>query len=274
MLKQRVITAVLILPVALAAIILTPVPWFDALLVVLLGGLMNEWMRLVPVARAWRFAFVAFTPLVFVAALADWSHADQLRASLLLVAVVLWLLSPFWLVARHPLTVLVKTLAGVFIVAGAGVALHELKTMTPNGALVLLVFLLVWAADIGAYFAGTLLGRRRLAPAISPGKTWEGLIGGLLLTLFVGASAGYLLAGMRPGVAWVALLAGVAIISVIGDLVESLLKRQADVKDSGKLLPGHGGLLDRLDSVLAAAPLFLFMAEHSGLLADMHRFGQ
>jgi phosphatidate cytidylyltransferase len=126
--------------------------------------------------------------------------------------------------------------------------------------MVLWMLLLVFAADIGAYFAGRSLGRHKLAPRVSPGKTWEGAIGGLLAVGLV-ALAGTVRLGL-PVAAGVAFGCAVGIFSVIGDLTESMFKRAAGLKDSGSLLPGHGGILDRIDSVTAAAPLYAL-----GLLA-------
>lgn len=273
MLKERVLTALAILPIALAAIILTPLLWFDGLLVILLAGLMREWVRLAKVPARWQWLPVMAAPLVFAIGVIEWQYHFEFREAVLLLSVLLWIFCPLWFVSRYPLGTKAKAAIGVVLVAGVGIALHVLKQMSPDGLLVLLVFLLVWAADVGAYFAGKAFGRNRLAPTISPGKTWEGFFGGLVLTIAVGLLVGEYLAGIGMSVTWVVVLAAVAVVSVIGDLMESLLKRQADVKDSGSLLPGHGGLLDRLDSVLAAAPLFIFFAEHSGLLSDMSRIG-
>ena len=267
MLKQRVLTALAILPIALAAIILTPLLWFDGLLVVLLAGLMREWVRLTRLPTQWQWLPVLLAPLVFAVGAIDWQYQVAWRETVLLLAVVFWITCPAWFITRFPLATIAKVAIGVIVVAGAGTALHVLKQLSPNGLFVLLVFLLVWAADVGAYFAGKSFGRHKLAPNISPGKTWEGFFGGLLLTVAVGLIAGHYLAGLAVSMTWIVVLVAVAVVSVVGDLVESLLKRQADAKDSGSLLPGHGGLLDRLDSVLAAAPLFIFFIEHSGLLA-------
>jgi phosphatidate cytidylyltransferase len=126
---------------------------------------------------------------------------------------------------------------------------------------VLLLCLLVWAADIGAYIAGKLYGRIKLAPAISPGKTLEGLAGGLIAAGIVVYIAAFYFNSMP--VAMLVMLGMVtAALSVIGDLFESLMKRMAEVKDSGSLLPGHGGVLDRIDSMTIAAPLFAFGCLH------------
>jgi phosphatidate cytidylyltransferase len=120
----------------------------------------------------------------------------------------------------------------------------------------LFAFALVWAADVGAYFAGRAFGRRKLAPQVSPGKTWEGVLGGLALSLAIAGAAGTWLFRLE-GAAWLSFLllaVAVVLLSIVGDLGESLLKRQAGAKDSGTLLPGHGGMLDRVDSLLAALP--------------------
>jgi phosphatidate cytidylyltransferase len=118
---------------------------------------------------------------------------------------------------------------------------------------VLAALFLVWTADTGAYFAGRWLGRRKLAPLVSPGKTWEGAAGGLLLVGLLAAWAAPLLT--MPRLPFAALCLVVGCFSIVGDLIESLFKRHAGLKDSGRLLPGHGGMLDRIDSLLAATAL-------------------
>jgi phosphatidate cytidylyltransferase len=139
--------------------------------------------------------------------------------------------------------------AGFAVLVPAGLAMASLE---PHQ--VLLVLVLVWIADTAAYFVGRAWGKRKLAPAISPGKSWEGAIAGL-----VGAAAYAIICGwFIDGIAWPAFLASavlLAMVSIIGDLFESAAKRQAGVKDSGSLLPGHGGILDRIDSATATLPL-------------------
>jgi len=143
----------------------------------------------------------------------------------------------------------------------AWLALDFLYRLEP--ALLLFMLVIVWAADIGAYFAGKRWGRVKLAPGISPGKTWEGVLGGMLLVLALAAVRG-LVAGNNLGVLLPFCLA-VALLSIVGDLTVSIFKRNAGLKDSGKLFPGHGGLLDRIDSVTAAAPLFALGVSWAGL---------
>ncbi|MOA20303.1 Phosphatidate cytidylyltransferase [compost metagenome] len=124
---------------------------------------------------------------------------------------------------------------------------------------------LVWAADIGAYFSGKTFGKRKLAPQVSPGKSWEGLIGGLLASLLITAGVGFYRGW--AGSEMVLALAGAALvvlISVVGDLTESMFKRQSGIKDSSNLLPGHGGVLDRIDSLTAAIPLFAVLLWAAG----------
>jgi phosphatidate cytidylyltransferase len=131
-----------------------------------------------------------------------------------------------------------------------------------NSSLVLLLLALVWAADIGAYFTGRTFGRNKLCPNVSPGKTIEGALGGVILSLVVGALY-VLMTTDKPTLEiyfnFGVLSLIVSLVSILGDLFESILKRLADVKDSGKILPGHGGLLDRIDSLTCAAPIFFLL---------------
>lgn len=272
MLKQRILTAVALLPLALAVVLLAPVWIFDLVLVAVIVLLAVEFGALCLAALWLRAAFVVAAAALLVAALVNWPVA-VLRNGLLIGAVVLWVLAPLWFMGRQRIPGVVKALLGLVLLAGAGVALHELKAVAPDGRWLLMVFLLVWSADIGAYAAGRLLGRHRLAPSISPGKTWEGFVGGLVLALLIGLAAGKWMLGIAPGIEWAGLLFAAVTISVIGDLLESLLKRQAGVKDSGRLLPGHGGIFDRLDSLLAAAPMLWLIGIKIGIFSGISGVG-
>ena len=121
----------------------------------------------------------------------------------------------------------------------------------------LYVLLMVWAADIGAYFSGKRFGKRKLAPRVSPGKSWEGVYGGLVATGLL--ATGYALAGLADWLPLLLVTLGVTAVSVLGDLLESMFKRQRQMKDSSHLLPGHGGVMDRIDSLTAAVPLFALL---------------
>jgi phosphatidate cytidylyltransferase len=188
---------------------------------------------------------------------------------LLSIACAWWLIAFGWLLlapTRHrPTLVLV---CGFAVLVPAFVAIGRLQLSSSGTAhgplLVLWLILIVCAADIGAYFAGRAFGRRKLAPLISPGKTWEGAIGGLLMAALAAACGGAYFG--LPALVIVPFGCAVGIYSIIGDLTESMFKRAAALKDSGRLLPGHGGLLDRIDSVTAAAPLYALGLFGSGVI--------
>jgi phosphatidate cytidylyltransferase len=151
------------------------------------------------------------------------------------------------------------TVCGFLALVPAWVALAYLYLSKPAGPEMVLYLLgLVWAADIGAFFAGRTFGRVKLAPRVSPSKTWEGVLGGLIFGAVVAALGAAWL--KQPRLGFICLSVAVVFVSIVGDLTESMFKRYAGVKDSGALFPGHGGVLDRIDSVTAAAPVFLLGA--------------
>lgn len=168
-------------------------------------------------------------------------------------ALVWWAAALLWLFAYPtPVPRALTWIAAILVLLPAWLAIDFVFRVSPN--LLLFMLIIVWAADIGAYFAGKRFGRVKLAPRVSPGKTWEGVLGGMLLVVAV-AFAGSAVLDAAP-LLLVPFVLSVAALSIVGDLTVSVFKRNADIKDSGKLFPGHGGLLDRIDSVMAAAPLF------------------
>lgn len=266
MLKTRVITALILVPLVLAALFGLPT---ERLFWVFTGLMMIgawEWAGFVkrpeqaPV-RALRLILPVVTGALFVLI---WFSAW--RENMVLVSALGWLLVLVWL--RYPSfpgtgqgmgVVLFKSAVGILLLLGTGMALLALHGSGPDGAwLLLYVMALTWVADTGAYFVGRRFGRVKLAPSISPGKTREGVYGALAFALIYGLiGANYFTqAGNGFGV-FVVLVMVSAVFSVVGDLFESLFKRQAGVKDSSQLLPGHGGILDRIDSLTAAAPVFV-----------------
>lgn len=267
-LRQRVLTA-LVLIAALAVVLFALPPAATLALVVvaiLVGGW--EWSAFVaPTRPALRAAFVALLALGIAAA---WplSGTRSGMLALLVVAGLWWLLAVFW-VLRGPQRVgaVLAAVAGIASLVPVAVALGRLRLEPGQGAWVLLFALLViMAADVGAYFAGHRFGRIKLAPSVSPGKTWEGVIGGLLFSLII-AIVGARLLGWP--VAVVAPLAvGAAAFSVVGDLMESLMKRHSGLKDSGHLFPGHGGILDRFDSLTAGVPILTLGLLQAGLIGE------
>jgi phosphatidate cytidylyltransferase len=184
------------------------------------------------------------------------------------LATLFWLVvAPPWLATRwKPASALPLAIVGWIVLIGAWVAIVQLQARSPWLALAAMA--IVWIADTAAFFAGRAFGRQKLAPQVSPGKTWEGVYGGLaavavyaLVLVPLAADSGF--AGAVSPLAvtvWVGCAVALAGLSVVGDLCESLLKRQAGVKDSGRLLPGHGGILDRVDALLAAMPAAALLA--------------
>ena len=257
----RVLTAVVFGGLLLALLFWAPA-WVTALLVVLaMLDAAWEWSALLRL-DAWqaRATYVLATGGWLWLA---WSLTGTQPALLVLLslAAAWWSLAAWWVTrgSHHHAGLAVGALAGWATLVPAGVALLRMRLDWPLGLRWLLATLfLVWAADTGAYFAGRWLGRHKLAPKVSPGKTWEGVAGGLVLVLALAAWAAPLLDMPRLAFAGLCLVVGAC--SIVGDLVESLFKRHAGLKDSGTLLPGHGGMLDRIDSLLAAAPLLMLGA--------------
>ena len=254
-LGTRVMSAAVLAPLALVCLWLGAIPW--AVLVGLASaGLALEWVRLCG-ARALAPSGIAVVVSVLAAGGAAAAGAAWLGLAALGAGAAL-----AWAMAEREETA-ARLAAGVPYIGLAGIALIWLRRFGgaggAGGANVLFVVLVVWAADIGAYLVGRWIGGPKLAPRISPGKTRAGAAGGLLAAVAVGlgvaqlAGAGHGASAARlPYAALVA--AGLGIVAEAGDLLESAIKRRFGVKDSGRLIPGHGGLLDRLDGMLAAAP--------------------
>lgn len=260
MLKARVITA-LFLVAGLSAVLFALPASFATFAFALIAAIAGwEWAGLTGLSGKGRMAYGALVLL-----LCGLAHAMALDVPLWVASAGFWLLLvPFWLKHRWPLARGGAASWGIGLLLtvptwAAMVALHQ------RGPWVLIgVMALVWVADIAAYFAGRAFGRHKLAPAISPGKTWEGVGGAIAGTAVYGgtllATVGIpLLPLALPGIL---LLTAV---SIVGDLFESLAKRQAGIKDSSNLLPGHGGVLDRIDSLTSALPLAALLLKGSGL---------
>jgi phosphatidate cytidylyltransferase len=278
MLKTRILTAIILISLVLAALFGLDARAWGTVTLVITGVAAGEWARLAAFGRGPTLAFVAIT--VITCACLLWLPAAGLIAgqgwpeSLVLAvcgaATLFWLsVVPFWLyrgwrvTARGALAVV-----GWLVLIATWFAIVQIQARSP--AMLLALMAIVWIADTAAYFAGRRFGKHKLAPSISPGKTWEGVYGALiavgtyaLALLPLAARGGYaqvLTAGAI--LAWVLVVLVLAALSISGDLFESLLKRQRGVKDSGNVLPGHGGVLDRIDALTAAMPAAALVAHY------------
>jgi len=257
-LRTRILTAVILVALLLVVVLwLPPMATFIAFTVIVLAGAWEWSAFLRQPTPALRTLYVAAVAVLLPV---TW-QVTQTRggtAAVLAVAVLWWIGALAW-VAFAPQRVArwSAALAGLLSLVPAWVALMRLRLDMARGAeWLLFVLILVWVADIGAFFVGRRFGKIRLAPRVSPGKTWEGLLGGVAVSALVAiAGAGWF--GIPLGL-FVPLCLITVAFSVIGDLTESLLKRFAGMKDSGTLFPGHGGIMDRIDSVTGAAPVLVF----------------
>lgn len=266
MLKQRILTALVLAPIMIGGIFYLPLGLFKLFIaaIVTLGAW--EWANLSGVKM--QVGRVAYAGIVAgLIWLIEFEGLAQ-EIDVLYVALVWWIIA-FILVAAHPKlkalwsTPVVRMLMGLAILIPMWVGFVQIKSYAINDYLIMYVMLVVWGADVGAYFAGRTFGKHKLAATVSPGKTWEGVYGGLATTFIIALGGGYLLekeAGLSLDLSQWALLIGVTLaitfVSVVGDLIESMVKRHRGIKDSSNLLPGHGGIMDRIDSMTAALPMF------------------
>lgn len=257
-LRTRVLTAVVLAVVLLAVLLWLP-PWATVVAVTLLvlAGAW-EWSAFLLLERApvLRAAYVLLVATLLYGAWQFSATAHGLDL-VMAVAVLWWLAALLWIaLAPQRVTAWAAAAAGLLALVPSWLALVRLRLVFPHGAQwTVFVLLLVWVADIGAFFCGRRFGRLRLAPEVSPGKTWEGALGGTAVSALV-AVAGSVWFRVPLWVFLPLCLATVGF-SIVGDLTESLLKRFAGMKDSGSVFPGHGGVMDRIDSLTGAAPVLL-----------------
>jgi phosphatidate cytidylyltransferase len=263
MLKTRVLTAAVLLAVFVSALFLLPLRGWMVFCALLLGAAAWEWTTLAALAPVGRLIYAGVLILLFVWPLYLRGFvANGLYGPVWLygAASLFWILpAPLWIWRSHHVPSRAVMLAtGALVLVAACTALVDLRSGHPG--LLLAVLGTVWISDSAAYFVGRRFGRHKLAPSVSPGKTWEG-VGGALIAVGLyalawaglGAPQGAWVGG--TGTALLPILLGLAVVGIVGDLFESLIKRQAGVKDSGTLLPGHGGILDRIDAPVAMLPL-------------------
>ncbi len=258
MLKHRIITALILIPIFVALVLFLPPIGFCFLtgIIVLWGAW--EWSFFMGVKNT---LFSFFYPLIMLVLLVV---SLELPVIYVLYGALVWWLVALILVIAYPRassiwgkSVLLRGLMGMFVLIPCWLALNFIRNEYSIYS-ILFLFVLIWGADIGAYFVGKKWGKNKLVPLVSPGKTWQGVIGALIVTIIIalGASA---ISNLTYSVWPIAILLAISTVlfSILGDLFESMLKRNVGLKDSGRLLPGHGGVLDRIDSLTAAAPIFV-----------------
>ena len=265
MLKSRVITAIILLVLLLLALFVLPDSgWVTLVIVMVLQG-SAEWAKLSKLSGRkatlfWLLALVMMLGLVWFDARHPSDQQTSMHLLVYAVSALLWLIVvPTWMIASWKVEQpILMALVGWSVLIPTGLAMLDLRASSPSPWVLLFVMCLVWVADIAAYFAGRKFGKNKLAPSISPGKTWEGVAGAMLgVSVYV-----VMVWSFNPNFAQREVLPVLLLASwwwvglaVIGDLFESAIKRQAGVKDSGALLPGHGGLLDRIDALTSTLPL-------------------
>lgn len=261
MLRQRVLTALILIPLALLGLFGLDSGGFALFTAVVVLLAAWEWANLSGFSHIVpRLGYVLVVALVM---LIGWQTHAVMATWPLWLALLGWLVSFYW-VATYPDSTKqwsrpwLRLLAGLWVLLPCWVGFVQLRLSGTEW--LLYVLLIVWLADIGAYFAGRRFGRRKLAPRVSPSKSWEGVYGGMLATAILAIVFAIILElGFPRGVGLMVTTVIVTLVSVLGDLLESMFKRLRGIKDSGDLLPGHGGVLDRIDSLTAAVPLFALL---------------
>ena len=283
MLKQRVISAIVLIALVFTALFLFS-PYYFALalgVVVVLG--VWEWTQFFNFKQPtfWRYAITGLSAaFLFLWIYGEGNYLDagrvfELYAQPILLGAVIWWLVALFFVVTYPKSSVIWGKHSVlqflfcfftlipFLIGVLLLRLDHYVAAPYHGIMLLLyVFILVWVADSGAYFVGRKFGKHKLAPKVSPGKSWQGAIGGLVMAgvvaaIFVNVAQQSLTANVSPE-AFIGLSVATVAISILGDLTESMFKRQSGIKDSSHLIPGHGGILDRIDSLTAAVPFFAY----------------
>lgn len=268
MLKHRIITAIILIPIVLALLFFLPTQLFCILAALIVLGGAWEWSNLMELkSRSSRVLYLLLIVLTFIIA------ALLIPVQAILFMGFLWWLCATALILLYPRcsewwgkNLVLRGLMGMFVLVPCWGALCYIRSQNDGIYALLFLFILIWGADTAAYFAGKKFGKKKLLPLVSPGKSVEGVLGAIVFTTLITIIALWMCAVPFLIWPWAILLSLITVIfSIIGDLTESMLKRQAGLKDSGNLLPGHGGLLDRIDSLTAAAPIFAFGAMLLGI---------
>lgn len=268
MLMKRILTALILIPITLAALFYLSPPMFYLFTGIIALGAAWEWSNLMGVTTLkGKIIYLLITAIIFA-----WLLKISVFA-VFIVAFFWWLIAAF-LVFTYPrhgglwaTSVFMRGVMGLFVIVPCMAAINFMRNQSDGIYALLFLFVLVWSADSAAYFTGKKWGKRKLAASVSPGKTWEGVFGALIFSALITLCTLWMINIPYSLWPWALILSLIAVLfSIVGDLFESMMKREAGVKDSGNLLPGHGGLLDRIDSLTAAAPIFVL----GGILLGMY----
>lgn len=263
MLKLRVLTAIILIPVFITLLFTLSSRGFSIFTGLIVLGCAWEWSSLMGLKKYLSRFFYLTLILALQISLLYLFYQQTISVLMIFNLALAWWLIAAVLVVTYPKSqrllgkgIMIRGLMGILVLIPCWVALIFIHMINHGEYVLLFLFILIWGADTGAYFAGKKWGKNKLLPLVSPGKTWQGLFGALLTTVVIVFIAGLLFNLYSDLVSLLLLSLVTVLFSVLGDLFESMLKRHVGVKDSGKLLPGHGGILDRIDSLTAAAPIF------------------
>lgn len=284
MLKQRILTALVLAPLVIWGVLSLPEFYFSLFILFLVGLASWEWGHLSAIKGVGSLGVFTLAS-VAATALLIWlvKLSEQQFYILVSISIVWWLYRVFCVVsykaandtesdstAQYKSISKIKAATALSIVVSIVIPLYSiiyLRNVYNVHTYLLYLLLLIWGADIFAYFAGKYTGKNKLAPHVSPGKTWEGAYGAIAGTFLISMLGSYFFAhNFKTATIFLVVSLIIVIISIFGDLSESLYKRQCKLKDSGNLLPGHGGILDRIDSLIAAAPFYIMGLNVTGLL--------
>ncbi len=268
MLRQRIITGLVLAPLMLGGVFLLPVLQFGVFIAAIATIAAWEWANMAGITQpAGRFLYAAIVAIALLATSWLINESPAYQTVFLVVAAGWWLLALLFVLRYPALNTVwgskgIRVLIGFCVLIPMWVGFMVLKQSAYSSLLILFLMFLIWGADTGAYFAGKRWGKSKLAPQVSPGKSWAGFWGGLVTALFVSLLFAYYCHNYVKPLDVTSLLSLLVISaltmfsSVLGDLLESMFKRYRGIKDSSSLLPGHGGVLDRIDSMTAAVPVF------------------
>lgn len=266
MLKQRIITALILIPLVLWGILRLPDDYFAIALAIISILAAKEWATMARLPASLHFIYTIVFAGILYGCWYALQHISKLEITILYIACAWWVFAFFMLAQYNSgrVTILynpvMRSIIGVLILIPTFVALLTLRNSTEHGsALVIYLLVLIWIADSAAYFSGRQWGKTKLLPNVSPGKTWQGVYGALVASVGFSFAFAYFAADLinQQYLSFIFSSFITIVFSIHGDLVESMFKRQVNIKDSSHILPGHGGVLDRIDSLTSASPVFV-----------------